>query len=187
MKSIADKIAELGGELAPPSDPTEIAQLEARLGYPLPSGFREFLSQHNGSAKETDDAIWRFWPCSEITTYSVYRNDGIFSPANGDHLRTIDPSAWSVTLPGSRLILFADSMIDAPTYGIFHFPGHPFDGVVFDCSMDYLSARNFDEWVAAFVDHGEDGLLFPETTESESGSRDRLGKIATNHASTPGN
>ena len=168
MKTIADKIAELGGELAPAASSSEIAQLEARIGYALPIGLVDLLKRHNGSVKETDEAIWRFWPCSEIKTHSDYRGSGDFCPDNND-LRTIDSSARAVRLPGSRVILFADALIDAPTYGIFHSPGHRYDGFVFDCSMGYLSAESFEDWIAAFIDHGEDGLLFPETKEPEQG------------------
>lgn len=70
-------------------------------------------------------------------------------------------------MPGSRVILFADSLIDAPSYGIFHSPGHRYDGIVFDCSMGHLSALSFNKWIAAFLDHGEDGLLFPEMEKRE--------------------
>ena len=166
MKTISDKIAELGGELAPPADSNEIVQLEARIGISLPEGLRELLRQHNGSLKDTDNAMWRFWPCDEITTHSRYRSQDEFCPDKND-LRTIDPLARTVKLPGSNLILFVDSLIDAPTYGVFHLPGHPYDDFVFDTSYNYISARSFDDWIAMFIERGEEGLLFPEPPELE--------------------
>lgn len=141
MKTIADKITELGGELAPPADQSEITQLEARIGLSLPDGLRDLLRQHNGSLKETDEAIWRFWPCAEITSHRHYRNQDEFRPDN-NNLRARDSSARALTLPGSNLILFADSLIDAPTYGVFHSSGHRYDGMVFDTSMGHLSATS---------------------------------------------
>lgn len=162
VKTISDKIAELGGELGPPASVDEVAELEARLGFSLPKGLLELLMSHNGSTRDKDDALWRFWPCAEITTHREYRGEADFTPDNND-LRALDPSASRVLLAGQNLILFADTLIDAPTYGVFHSPGHQWHGAVFDTSNGYLSARNWDEWAAAFVDRGEDGLLFPET------------------------
>lgn len=159
MRTIADKIAELGGKLAPPASADEIAQLEARIGCPLPAGLLELLRNHNGSAEETYDAMWRFWSCAEITTHDEYRAEAEFTPDHNS-LRSLVPSEAPVSLPGRNLILFADSLIDAPTYGIFHSPGHRWHGVVFDASNGYISAWNWEDWVAAFLDHGEDGLLF---------------------------
>jgi hypothetical protein len=162
MKTISDKITELGGELGPPASADDIAQLEARLGFSLPKGLLELLRCHNGSTKDTDDAMWRFWPCAEITTHSEYRGKADFIPDN-NHLRLLDSSSSRVSLSGRNLILFADSLIDLPTYGLFHSPGHRWHGAVFDASNGYLSARNWDEWVATFIERGEDGLLFLET------------------------
>lgn len=172
MKTIADKVADLGGELAPPASSGDIAELEARLGFSLPESLLALLSKHNGSLKETDEAIWRFWPCAEITTHRDYRNQDEFSPDNSA-LCKATPSAGAVALPGSNLILFADSMIDLPTYGVFHSPGHRYHGRVFDASLGYLSAFSFGEWIAAFIDHGEDGLLIAEqSTPEQAGESD---------------
>mgnify|MGYP001803915096 CR=1 FL=1 len=155
MKTIAEKITELGGELAPPASANVVAQLEARLGLPLPTGLSGFLRNHNGSTKETDDSMWRFWPCAEITSFQAYHGENNFTPDNND-LRALDPSASSVTLPGRNLILFSDSLIGAPPYGVFHLPGHRWDGTVFDISNGYLSAASWIEWVAAFIERAED-------------------------------
>ncbi len=168
MKTIADKIAELGGELGTPASADEIAELEARLGFSLPEGLLGLLRGHNGSTKDTDDAMWRFWPCAEITTHHEYRGEADFTPDTND-LRALEPSVSRVSLSGRNLILFADSLIDAPTYGVFHSPGHRWHGAVFDASNGYLSAQSWDDWVATFIDRGEDGLLFLETPEPEQG------------------
>jgi len=160
MNTISDKITELGGQLAPPACASEIAQLEVKLGYSLPEGLHQFLKLHNGSVKETDLGIWKFWPCSEITTYSEYRGSHEL-PLDHNDLRSIAPHLSDIHLSGSRIILFADAMIDAPTYGLFRSPGHICDGMVFDCSIGYLSAKSFADWIAAFIEHGKDGLLLP--------------------------
>jgi len=65
------------------------------------------------------------------------------------------------------LILFADAMIDLPTYGVFLAPGERFHGMVFDTSCRYLSAQSFDDWVVMFIARGEDSLLIQETEEPE--------------------
>ena len=166
MKTFAEKVSEMGGELAPPASLSEISQLENRLRLSLPSALSDLLFQHNGSLTETDDAIWRFWPCSEITSYQEYADCDQFCPDN-NYLRELDSTARAVTLPASKLILFADALIDAPTYGVFHDLGHQFDGVVFDISFGPVSARSFPDWIAAFIDHGEDGLLVLDKPEPE--------------------
>lgn len=166
MKTIADKIVELGGTLRNPASEAEVAMVESRLGVSLPNRLRDFLLHHDGSATETEDGIWRFWPCSEITTHSAYRNAGDFIPDNND-LRSINPSVQSVRLRGDRLILFADAMIDLPTYGVYMAPGEPFHGMVFDASCRYLSALSFDEWVEMFISRGEEALLIQDTTQPE--------------------
>lgn len=161
MKTIADKITELGGELAGPASSKEIAHLESRLNITLPEELRTLLRKHNGSLNETKDGIWRFWPCAEITTYQVYRGRDDFHP-NDNALQKMNLSATTDTLPSSRLILFADALIDLPTYGVFHLPGHPYHGMVFDTSMGILSALSFGDWIAAFIDRGENCLLLPD-------------------------
>jgi hypothetical protein len=166
MKTIADKIVELGGTLRNPASEAEVAMVESRLGVSLPDRLRDFLLHHDGSATETEDGIWRFWPCSEITTHSAYRQTGDFIPDNND-LRLLDPSVHSVRLRGDRLILFSDAMIDLPTYGVYLAPGERYDGMVFDTSCRYLSAQSFDEWVEMFIARGEDAVLIHETIQSE--------------------
>ena len=166
MKTIADKIAELGGKLAPPALEHEIANLEERLGYTLPPQFRNFLFQHNGCSKKTDEAIWNFWPCAKIASYSEYRDKEEFLPDN-NWLRMIDPSVREVRLMASRVILFADSLIEAPTYGLYHAPGRRFDGIVFDATYGTISALSFNVWISDFIDHGEDGFLLYNNGKTE--------------------
>jgi hypothetical protein len=166
MKSIADKIVELGGTLRKPASEAEVAMVESKLGVLLPDRLRDFLLRHDGSATETDEGIWRFWPCSEITTHSEYRETGDFIPNNGD-LRLLDTSLDSVRLRADRLILFADAMIELPTYGVYLAPGERFHGMVFDTSCRYLSAQTFDEWVEMFIARGEDAVLMQETWKLE--------------------
>jgi hypothetical protein len=154
---IAKKLLSLGGELAGPASESEIIQVERRLAATLPVELKSFLRQHNGSVKETDDGRWLFWPCAEITSHAHYRGEPFFDldDIEVDLIRKVGP------LPGDRLMLFADSMIDLPTYGVLLQPGHPCDGWVFDCSHGYVSAQSFTEWVTVFVDRGEEGLLIP--------------------------
>jgi hypothetical protein len=171
MTTIADRIAQLGGELAPPADPHEIAHLEARIGISLPEYLRHFLGRHNGSLKTTEEVSWNFFSCQEIATYSQYRNQDTFFPDNNS-LREIDHLAKAVALPGSNLILFVDALIDAPTYGVLHLPGHRYDGMVFDASYGSLSATSFDEWIASFVASNDDSHPFIYSQEPESGPRE---------------
>jgi hypothetical protein len=158
MDSIAKKLLSLGGELAGPASESEIIQVERRLAATLPAELKSFLRQHNGSAKETEEGLWLFWPCTEITSHANCRGEPFFDlddDIEADLIRKVGP------LPGDRLILFADSMIQLPTYGVLLQPGHPCDGWVFDCSIGCVSARSFADWVTAFTDHGEEGLLLP--------------------------
>lgn len=166
MKTLADKIAELGGKLAPPALEYEIANLEERLGYTLPSQFRDLLVQHNGCSEETDEAIWNFWPCAKIASYSEYTDKEEFLPDN-NWLRMIDPSAREVRLMASKVILFADSLIEAPTYGLYHAPGCRFDGIVFDATYGTISALSLNVWISDFIDHGEDGFLLYNNGKTE--------------------
>ena len=189
MKTLAEKVLEMGGELAPPASLSEISQLESRLGISLPSALSDLLFQHNGSLNETDEAIWRFWPCSEITSYQEFADCDHFCPDN-NYLRELDPTARAVTIPASKLILFADALIDAPTYGVFHDLGHQFDGVVFDISFGSVSARCFGDWISAFIGHGEDGLLMldkpkPEQAESLKPCPRRVGRTFLIHIFIP--
>lgn len=171
MPTIADKIVQLGGTLSGPASIEEVEMVESRLEVSLPVQLRNFLLHHNGSATETDEGIWRFWPCSEITTHAEYRQTGDFIPDNNG-LRLLDPSIHSVRLRGDRLILFSDAMIDLPTYGVYLSPGERFHGMVFDTSCGYLSAQTFDDWVEMFVTRGEESVLFPETIQPEQTDAD---------------
>jgi len=157
VNSIAKKLLSLGGELVGPASESEITQVERRLAATLPVELKSFLRQHNGSVKETDEVRWRFWPCAEITSHAHYRGEPFFNldDIEVDLIRKVGP------LPGDRLILFADSLIDLPTCCVLLLSGHPCDGWVFDCSNGYVSARSFAEWVVAFADRGEEGLLIP--------------------------
>ncbi|HEY8961651.1 MAG TPA: SMI1/KNR4 family protein [Luteolibacter sp.] len=154
---IAKKLLSLGGELAGPASESEVIQVERRLAATLPIELKNFLRQHNGSSKETDEGLWRFWSCAEISSHADYRGVPFFD------LNEIEKDLIQMVgrLPGERLILFSDAMIDLPTYGVFLLPGHPCDGWVFDSGYGYVSARSFTEWVTAFTDHGEEGLLLP--------------------------
>src|SRR5687768_4528640 len=58
---IAKKLLSLGDELAGPASESEIIQVERRLAATLPAELKSFLRQHNGSVKETDEGLWRFW------------------------------------------------------------------------------------------------------------------------------
>ncbi len=162
VNNICDKIIELGGELGPPASADDIVKLEARLGFSLPEGLLELLRCHNGSTKYTDDAMWRFWSCAGITTHREYRGKADFI-MYFDDLSLLDSSSSRVSFSGKNLILFADTLFDLPTYGLFHSPGHRWHGAVFDASNGYLSARNWDEWVDFFIERGEDCLLLLET------------------------
>ncbi|QTN32867.1 SMI1/KNR4 family protein [Akkermansiaceae bacterium] len=168
MKSLADKVSELGGKLAPPASEDQIANLEAKLGYTIPTELRTYLSKHNGCSEETDEAIWNFWPCAKISSYGDYRDEDEFLPDN-NWLRMIDPSAREIKLPASRVILFADSLIEAPTYGLYHSPGCRFDGIVFDTTYGSISALSLGYWLDDFIDHGEEGLLLYNNEETEQG------------------
>lgn len=158
VRTIAEKIVDLGGKLSGPASVDEVEKVESRLGVSLPVQLRNFLLQHNGSTTETDEGIWKFWPCSEITTHSEYRQTEDFIPDITD-LRLLDPSLHAVRLRGDRLILFADAMIDLPTYGVYLSPNEPFHGMVFDTSCRHLSAQSFDVWTEMFITRGEDALL----------------------------
>ena len=71
----------------------------------------------------------------------------------------IDPAGGTRRLAGTKLLLFADVLIDLPTYGIYLDEGHPCDGMVFDTSMGYLSAYSLGEWMEVFSERAEETLL----------------------------
>lgn len=167
MNLLAQKIIQLKGTLAGGASPREIVEVEERLQAVLPKELKEFLLLHNGTMEDTDEGVWRFWPCAEITSSQAYR---------GQEERVIDYSELSllgvegseVKLPASRLILFADAMVDAATYGVFVSPGHPWDGMIFDDANGYVSARNMEEWIRAFVEQAESGLIISGADENDT-------------------
>jgi|694.fasta_scaffold07776_12 hypothetical protein len=158
MHPIAEKIRNLGGELRPPASQHQIAAIESLLGISLPTSFRSFLLQHNGTSRETDAGIWNFWPCENFTSYAAYRGKTDFFPDTIDK-RFIDNENLPMRLNGQSLILFADALIELPLYGMYLDPQSPFHGFVFDADHGYLSAESFDLWVTLFIKDGEHGLL----------------------------
>ena len=158
MHPIAEKIRKLGGELRPPASEHQIADIESRLGISLPASLRSFLLQHNGTSRETDEGIWNFWPCENITSYTDYRGKTDFFPDTIDK-RFIDNEKNPLRLNGHSLILFADALIELPLYGMYLDPQSPFHCFVFDADYGYLSAESFDLWVKFFIKDGEHGLL----------------------------
>ncbi|MBK1856607.1 SMI1/KNR4 family protein [Verrucomicrobiaceae bacterium 5K15] len=149
----------MDGKLAEPASLETVNELERSLGVTFPDSYRGFLGQHDGSETETDDAIWRFWPCSEIKSYTEYREKGFFIPDHND-IRNILPSVKNLTFLGHRMIVFADALIDAPSYGMYLDEGHVCHNWIFDISYGYVSAISFDEWSKIFVEQAEYGLIF---------------------------
>jgi hypothetical protein len=158
MHPIADKILHLGGELRTAASEYQIADVESRLEISLPASLISFLLQHNGTSRVTDEGIWNFWTCENITSFAAYRGKIDFCPDTIDK-RFVDSEKRSIRLNGHSLILFADALIELPLYGIYLDPQSSFHGFVFDADHGYLSAESFDHWVSLFIKDGEHGLL----------------------------
>jgi hypothetical protein len=150
--SIAEKITQLGGKLADPASVENIEKVETRLGISLPFELRTFLLQHDGTTEMTDNGMWTFWSCSEITSYTLHTGKKHFSVFENNPNQTIQ-------LSGDRLILFADAMIHAPIYGIYLAPREPYHGCVFELICSSISAHTFTDWTNLFINRGEDGLI----------------------------
>lgn len=161
MNPLAQKIIQLKGALAGGASREEIAEIEERLQSVLPKELREFLLLHNGTVEDTDEGVWRFWPCAEITSSQAYRGRDECVIDHED-LSPLGVTESEARLPASRLILFADALVDAATYGVFLEPGHPWDGMVFDEANGYFSARNMEEWIQAFMSQAESALIFAQ-------------------------
>jgi hypothetical protein len=151
--TIAEKITQLGGHLADPATDEEIEATEKRLRLILPTKLREFLLQNNGTIRESDQAMWSFWPCSEIIPYSQYdKTEESFYPLQ------LENEAL-VKLRGDRLILFADAMLHAPVYAVYLSPEDPYHEAVFELITNTLSAKSFGEWIDLFLNRGEEGVF----------------------------
>jgi len=113
MKTIADRVAQIGSELGEPASPEIILEVEHRLGVELPLELKEFLLIYNGATAGSEGCWWKFWSCSEIATYAQHcETEEFFADAND--LRKIDPSVYGPKFDGNRLILFADVFISLP-------------------------------------------------------------------------
>ncbi len=161
MHSIAQKIVTLGRAPVGPASVQMVNELEQSLGVCFPEEFRAFLHQHDGSGDYSDEGFWRFWPCSEITNYSDFREQGFFVPDHND-IRKVLPTASNLTFLGSRMIVFADALIDAPSYGMYLDDGHPCDQWIFDVSYGSLSALSFKEWSDTFVTTDDVHIIYGE-------------------------
>lgn len=151
--TIAEKMIQLGGHLADPATPEEIDRTEKRLGVSLPVELKNFLLKHNGTIRESEQAMWSFWPCSQIIPYSIYdKKEESFCPFHSEN-------ETPVKLRRDRLILFADAMIHAPVYAVYISPGDPYHEAVFELIANTLSAKSFGEWIDLFVNRGQDGVL----------------------------
>lgn len=156
--TISEKLCGWKTELAPAASATQVAEAERKLGVLLPCLLKEFLLEHNGTAKHSPEWMWYFWPIEEMASFSEYRGKESFVPELTWLPETLQKGG-ELRLDGSKLICFADVLIEAPLYGVFLEPGHRCYGMVFDVDFGTLSSFSFEEWVAMFLERGEDVVL----------------------------
>lgn len=155
VKGVIEKVREMGGELAGPASVEDIAALEIRLEVSLPDELRNFLKLHNGSERDTDLWMWRFWPCEEIRIEKVR-----WVLRNEEDLAGLGASQEPVSLSNGSFLYFADALVEAAIYAVYIEPGHLCHGMVMDPINREISAANLTEWGEKFVRNaGEDVFL----------------------------
>jgi hypothetical protein len=98
--------------------------------------------------------MWYFWPLCDVRSL---RGDGLIA-------ERFEIEGTKLSLDPARVILFADVLIDAPSYGFFFDPRSEYHGWVFgsDGAGNFISAKSMDEFFSKFFKHHEDVLLVLE-------------------------
>jgi len=137
IHKLVELVRELGGEVNPPCSESEITLAEKRLGFSIPESMSEFYRYTNGAS--IHDNLWEFFSLDHLAMHSTYRH----KPE-----ATIQCRGGSV-LRSNSLMIFADVMIDAPSYWLCVDPDAPGFQQVY-CDGDapwWRAAGSYDEFV----------------------------------------
>jgi len=134
---LAELVRNLGGVLHSPCSDEQISIAEKRLGFSLPESMREFYRHTNGAS--IHDNLWEFFTLEELAMHNSYRHE----PPAEIHCR------GGGNLRSRSLMIFADVMIDAPSYWLCVDSSDPQFQQIY-CDGDtpwWRAAGSFDEFI----------------------------------------
>ena len=160
-QKLVDLVRAQGGDLHPPCGESEILLAEKRLGFSLPESMREFYRHTNGAS--IHDNLWEFFSLENLAMHNTYRHKA----------PTTIQCRGECTLQSRSLMVFADVMIDAPSYWLCIDPDEPEFQQVY-CDGDtpwWRAATSYDEFVDKLTVSIDDIFMgLDETTkEAEQG------------------
>lgn len=134
---LVELVRDLGGVLYSPCSDEQISLAEKRLGFSLPESMREFYRYTNGAS--IHDNMWEFFTLEDLAMHNFYRHE----PPVEIQCRN------EGSLRSRSLMIFADVMIDAPSYWLCVDPSEPQFQQIY-CDGDtpwWRAAGSYDEFV----------------------------------------
>jgi hypothetical protein len=154
VNHLSETLCRLGATLNSAAPESAVLKLEHELGSPLPSELREFYLANNGYAAPMDESMWDWWPVERLASFS--------------HHYSLTQSSWSDGGASfgffSKLVLFADALIECPVYGVLLDSSSSLHGHVYGIQADvpssfakidksgaiFTAARSMSSFIAAF-------------------------------------
>lgn len=157
-QKLVDLVRAQGGDLRSPCSDSEIALAEGRLGFSLPESMRQFYKLTNGAS--IHENMWEFFSLDDLAMHHIYRHNAV---------ATIQCRGGR-TLRSQSLMIFADVMIDAPSYWLCVDPDEPeFQQVYCDGDTPWWRAANsYDEFVAKLMINTDDIFMGLDETTKEA-------------------
>ncbi len=166
MNLVADLLAKLGAQLNPPATEAAVQSLEAKFGCRLPTDLRKFYLAHNGFVSPMDESMWDWWPIERLTSLAEH-----FGADSSSFVDTASHRFFS------RVLVFADALIEAPLYGILLEPADNRHGCVyaFQCGVpksvaaiddksgcQWTAAPDFSAFIPAFEKYYTGALIYTD-------------------------
>ncbi len=144
-------LREISSPVDPPANEQDILTAESELGYSLPRELREFYQLSRGSSYDSDSTFWEFFHIDQLESHSTYRSG----------LRSNPVCQGIGEIHRDSIVIFADVMIDAPSYWMIIDPDHKNYGAIL-CDADkpwWIAAKSYAEFIDHFIKDPDDFFI----------------------------